>query len=346
MDCQIVDPLAERSWNNWLADFEDATVFHTSEWARILVDSYGYTPLYTVARDSGRIVGLLPMMEVRSIWTGRRGGCLPFSDECAPLLASGMDMDVLISPMKELGRERDWDFIELRGGGDSVGRAIETARFLSHEVVVEQNEEEQFRKLADSHRRNVRKSLRSGIEAHRLQTRDGMDAYYALHCMTRQRHGLPPQPIRFFRAISESLIARKQGFVMLARFEDQWISGAVYLQYGTKAVYKFGASNLEFQHLRPANLVMWEALSYLREQGTRVLSLGRTDTQDVGLARFKRGWGASASSRLYHRIGLGKDVAKTDPAETQSISMATRLMQKTPIPILRMLGEAAYRHMG
>jgi len=35
-----------------------------------------------------------------------------------------------------------------------------------------------------------------------------MGEYYRLHCLTRKRHGLPPQPTGFFQKIQEHIIAK------------------------------------------------------------------------------------------------------------------------------------------
>ena len=173
-----------------------------------------------------------------------------------------------------------------------------------------------------------------------------MIAYGHLHCLTRQRHGVPPQPRRFFLKIHEHLIAPGNGFVQLARWEGRWIAGAVYLHFGRNALYKFGASDMAFQHLRANNLLMWEAIRHYRQMGMSQFSFGRTDPDNQGLLQFKRGWGAEEAIRHYYRIGIRKPVRAAMAGHGPGSGWSGKVLQRLPISMLRLMGALAYRHMG
>jgi lipid II:glycine glycyltransferase (peptidoglycan interpeptide bridge formation enzyme) len=347
MQCDFVNPLREVQWNTWVQEQSNATVFHTAQWAQVLVDSYGYHPIYAVFRDAEKIAGLLPIIEVQSVWTGRRGVSLPFSDECAPLLSDAVKLPVLLEPVRAFGLERRWDYLELRGAGNDVPFAKQSDDFVSHNLALETSEEDQFSKLRDSTRRNIQKALRDGVEIRHEQTRNAMDIFYSLHCKTRRRHGVPPQPIRFFHRIHTLLIEAGLGFVSLASFQGEWIAGAVYFRFGSRSVYKFGASDLKYQHLRANNLVMWKAICELQKAGSTELSLGRTERYETGLLQFKRGWGAREISLPYHRIGMRKEPRIRESQAPNSMSKVSRaVIHFLPMPALRLLGSVLYRHVG
>ncbi len=81
----LINPLHDSDWDSRIARFPGASIFHTQAWARVLVDSYGYSPYYLRGTGNDAAAGLLPMMEVNSWLTGRRGISLPFTDECPAL---------------------------------------------------------------------------------------------------------------------------------------------------------------------------------------------------------------------------------------------------------------------
>ena len=66
---------------------------------------------------------------------------------------------------------------------------------------------------------------------------------------------------------------------MLFRFRDE-------------LTYKFNASDPDFLHLRPNNLLLWRAMHLGAEAGCRTLDLGRCEEDNEGLRRFKLLWGA------------------------------------------------------
>ena len=82
------------------------------------------------------------------------------------------------------------------------------------------------------------------------------------------------------------------------------VAGAIFLNLGTRAIYKYGASDLRYQALRGNNLVIWEAIKFFGEHGYRTLDFGRTDLPAEGLRRFKCGWGATERSIEYVSVTI------------------------------------------
>jgi lipid II:glycine glycyltransferase (peptidoglycan interpeptide bridge formation enzyme) len=162
--------------------------------------------------------------------------------------------------------------------------------------------------------------------------------------MTRKSHGLPPQPVSFFKRILEHMICGGNGFIALAYMRETCIAGSVYLHFGDSAVYKFGASNKNFQRLRHNNLVMWEGIRECMRRGCRSFSFGRTEEGNEGLLQFKRGWGTKEERVSYHRYDLNRNEFE---AETMKLKgFHNRIFEMTPIPVLRLLGAALYKHLG
>ena len=116
-----VDPLENGEWDSLLPPFPDATAFHTSAWARVLARTYGHKPLYLRFDRAGQPVALVPLMEVRSALTGRRGVCLPFTDCCAPLIDDSRFEDAIAAKLIEIAADRNWKYAELRGNARNGG---------------------------------------------------------------------------------------------------------------------------------------------------------------------------------------------------------------------------------
>src|SRR2546428_2783250 len=102
LQVKFVDPVCDSDWDRLVRSHPDFSFFHTSAWAKVLCDSYRHKPLYLYFSQQGESVALLPLMEVRSPFTGRRGVCLPFSDFCEPLLFNGHGSEPVIDKLSEL----------------------------------------------------------------------------------------------------------------------------------------------------------------------------------------------------------------------------------------------------
>ena len=95
------------------------------------------------------------------------------------------------------------------------------------------------------------------------------------------------------------------------------MAAAVFLHQGRQALYKFGASDYGFQHLRPNNLVMWEGIRQCAARGCGRLHFGRTSLANEGLRRFKLGFGAREEEIKYCKYDFraGRFVTDVDRAE-------------------------------
>src|SRR3954463_2945135 len=82
---QFLDPAHDRDWDELASSHSGYSVFHSSAWARVLMNTYGHKSFYIHLSDRRRTAALLPLMEVASPLTGRRGVSLPFSDFCGAL---------------------------------------------------------------------------------------------------------------------------------------------------------------------------------------------------------------------------------------------------------------------
>src|SRR3954471_16887342 len=92
---EVNDPCVESGWDSLVRSHPGFSFFHGSAWAKVLKDTYGFTPYYFAAVRKDQLLGLLPTMEVRSWLSGIRGVSLPFTDECAPLTSNAVSMSRL-----------------------------------------------------------------------------------------------------------------------------------------------------------------------------------------------------------------------------------------------------------
>jgi len=341
---EVVDPTRLPGWDERLSSHPDATVFHTFAWARVLSETYAYLPAYFTFIEMDRLVGLLPFMEIRSWVTGTRGVSLPFTDASAPILPNGVGFEESMAQVIAFAKTRRWRTVEVRGRIPGMENLPAFAEYLSHDLDLTDGEESLFSRYRPNVHRNIRKAEREGISVSEDQTLEGLREFYRLNCLTRREHGLPPQPIRFFAHLREHVLEKGLGFLMMARHKQKAIAGALFLLFGGKAIYKYGASDRRHQQLRANNLVFRDAIRLLCRKGVRTLSFGRTDLGQEGLRQFKLSWGAKETRLQYFRFDVRSKTWLT--GQKPRVSPWEGMISKMPIPVLRLLGDIAYRHVG
>ena len=139
---RILDPVHDPSWDHVVALHRDADCFHTSAWAKVLHQTYNHQPFYLQFSRGRRLAALIPLMEVRSPFTGRRGVCLPFSDACEPLIfdleATGSVRDQLVG----FAQEHRWRHVEIRGGASLQLATRSAEKFYGHTLDLRSGAEE------------------------------------------------------------------------------------------------------------------------------------------------------------------------------------------------------------
>lgn len=339
---QCINPLDHPAWDDLLATHPGSTFFHSAAWAKVLQRTYGFSPCYFSVLQGDRLLALLPVMEVNSPLTGRRGVALPFTDACEPLDQDSLLKEAVIPEAMRTGRERGWKYLECRGGRNLFDEAPAFQSFFNHELKLFRDERFLFARFESATRRAIRKVEKIGATIQISGSLESVNDYYSLHCKTRKKHGLPPQSFGFFRNIHEHILSSKKGVVVLARRAHDLIAGAIFFHFGDQAIYKFGASDESFQELRGNNLVMWGAIRWYAGKGLKTLNFGRTSVTNEGLRRFKNGWGAEERKSEYVRYDIpgnrylvGKDGAS---------GWHNHVFRLLPIFASRMLGAALYRH--
>jgi Acetyltransferase (GNAT) domain len=338
-----VNPLDHPGWDDLVANHPESSFFHGTAWARVLQDTYGHVPAYFCQSSNGRLDGLIPVMEVCSPWTGRRGVALPFTDLCPPLKSADPPLGELFNQALEYGRSRRWKYLECRGGVSQWPGASPSLTFHGHILDLTVGEAALFAATEPAVRRGIRKSERAGLRVRFGNSLDSVRDFFELHCQTRRRHGLPPQPYRFFENIGRHVILPGLGWVISVEQHGRPLAAAIFFHFRQQAFYKFGASDFEFQGLRPNNLLMWEAIKWYAAHGFEALHLGRTALSHEGLRRFKLGFGAREEQIEYCRYDFSSSrfVTVVDRVD----GWFNPVFRALPQSLLRFAGSRLYPHL-
>jgi hypothetical protein len=338
---EVIDPLTGPAWDSLVATRLNHTIFHRSAWARVLAETYGHQPHYLQIHLDESETALVPLMEVDSRLTGRRGVSLPFSDFAGPLSTPSAQAGIN-DALLEAASARNWKHIEIRGNflphpGTPVFRSYD-----AHQLDLKPGLSAIADRLPPATRRAIQKAERSNLTVTTAHSEEALANFYHLHGLTRRRHGLPPQPWRFFQSIRHHLITPQLGEIVIAHLSGKPVAGAIFLHSGTMAVYKFGASETSCWPLRPNHLVMWHAIQSLIERKFQSLHFGRTSSDDAGLARFKRSWGCSHDPLPYYRPGMksGGFVSRL-----LHINRRPLFFSRMPLPLNRLAGRLIYPHL-
>jgi Acetyltransferase (GNAT) domain len=342
-DLATVDPISYPGWDNIVRAHQGHSFFHTSFWARTLLDTYNFVPLYFSLVQNGKLAVLIPVMEIRNALIRKKGVSLPFTDMSDPIIDAEIPWRDVYDELTMYGKSAGWKSLEIRGDDHVNDESIPSTDYFNHTLPLESDENAVLRGFSDGTKGNIKKAEREGVEVAITTDRSSLEEFYKLHSATRKRHGLPPQPASFFSAVYTNVLATNNGFVTLARLKGKPIAGAVFFHFGSKAIYKYSASDMAFQNMRANNLVLWESIRWFCRNKITTLCMGRTEPENDGLRHYKSGWGAHEKVLKYYKYDFSR---KAFVKENSRVPVFYEtIFRNMPSPLLNALGSVLYKYV-
>ena len=343
LNFEIIDPLKFKGWDELISSRPESTIFHSSSWARVLYETFKYQARYLTVLENEKLLALVPIMEINSPITGRRGVSLPFTDICEPIIDSSVSFQDILSSILKLGRESLWETFVLKGGTQYLKDEKSSRRFYTHSLELKRDEGEILRGFRSNTRRNIKKALREGVRVEISDTFESLREFYRLYAITRKRLGTPIQPFAFFKNLHKNIISKGKGIIILASHKNKVIAAGVYTHFKGQAVFQYGASDKRFQALRPNNLVMWEAIKWYARNGFDSFSFGVTDLENIGLRRYKSSMATSEQVLGYYVYNFQKNGFIA--GRSLRSSRKKKIFQNSPIIVSKLLGWLLYKHI-
>jgi hypothetical protein len=339
---RCIDPLRESQWPEFLEQHRRASIFHTRGWLQALEQTYGYEPVaYTTSSPGSKLTDGWVFCRVNSWVTGRRLVSLPFSDHCEPLSDCRESLERLAAMVRQEQEQNKWNYIEFRPA-QNPGQltAFEPCQeFWLHKLNLQPDSGELFKRFhKDSIQRKIQRAEREGLVYAEGQT-ELLDEFYHLLLLTRQRHGLAPQPRAWFCNLIRCLGPQLK--IRVASASGIPVAAILTLRFQNTLTYKYGCSDARFHNLGGMQFLLWRAIQEAKQAGLDEFDLGRSDLDNPGLITFKDRLGAARFKLTYFRTPASQSYRSRS-----YLSGARRVTAYMPKSVLSMAGRLVYKHLG
>jgi len=330
----------------------DSCIYHTLEWKSIIERTYDYKPYYVVAKDDAKIIGALPLFEVRSFVFGRRLVSIPFSHRVPVLYQNDVPiLEKLLEFACDLTRVKGCKYLEIKhGAGLALNMGVKVNEHFFNSVLDLSGTLDDLWHGFDSGsvRWGINRAKRSHLEIEKGSTLEDYRKYHRLELETRKVQGVPPYPFRFFRNLRDHLGSSHKLRLYLAYLDDVCVAGIIVLCHNGRAIYGYSSSlkKREYLQIQPNNLLLWTALQELHSDGYREFDFGITHPSNEGLLRFKSHWGTRDYKIPYHYFLNKIEEIPVIDRTSRKIRLASPILKALPTPILEWIGPHLLRHVG
>ena len=329
-----VDDSAAADWDAFVASEPTASVYHEYALRRLVHSVFGHQTLYFVAREGAKIVGVLPLVRLKSRLFGDFLVSVPYFNYGGVLARSPQVCDELLRHAVQAAQLMGVSHIELRHrAADQQTWPVRTDK-VSMLLELPPTAEALQKALSSKLRSQIKRPQREGVTCD-FGGEELLESFYAVFAENMRDLGTPVYSRRFFAAILQLLGDRAR--IAIVRLQGAPVAAALLItNRGTTEIP--WASSLRRVNAIGANMFLyWSALQFAIQQGSAVFDFGRS-TLDSGTYRFKKQWGAQPLQLHWHYwLKGGGELPRLNPSNPK-YRLAVAAWQKLPLPVANWLG--------
>ncbi len=340
----MVRPYEEADRAAWTAFVEgcpEATFFHRIEWRDLIEDVFHHRPHYLVAQRAGRIVGVLPLAQTRSLLFGHALVSLPFAVYGGAAVSEEPARVALHSAAVELSRHLGVGHLELRNRSQREPSWPSQDLYVTFRKTLTRDAEANMAAIPRKQRAMVRKGIAHGLTS---ELDDGAGRFFDLYADNMHRHGTPPFARRYFEALHSTFGSACEVMTVLGP-QAQPVSSVLSFYFRDEVLPYYAGDTEHARELAANDFKYWELMRRAGERGCRVFDYGRSK-RDTGSFDFKKNWGFEPTPLHYEYQLLKRDsVPQNNPANPKYRAVIG-LWQRLPRPVVNAVGPLIVRGLG
>lgn len=328
------------AWDAFVDTQQDATFFHLWGWREVISRAFSHDTHYLIAEQAERIIGVMPLVRVKSFLFGDNLVSLPFGvyggslsadektrvalDQFACVLAENLKVDAL--ELRHLqARHTDWPNKDL---------------YFTFRKNISSDAEENLKAIPRKQRAMVRKGIKAGLTG--VEDSD-IDHFYAVYAESVRNLGTPVFPRQYFHLLKA--VFGDAVSVLRIQHDDQDVAAVMSFWFRDQVLPYYGGSRLAARALAGNDFMYWDLLCRAADRGVRVFDFGRSKA-GTGAYSFKKNWGFEPEQLAYeyHLVRADKmpEVNPNNPKYRLLIDGWKRL----PLPIANFLGPRLSPYLG
>lgn len=324
----------DAAWNAFVQTSPGASFYHRAEWRDINHDCFGHDTAYLAAVDADRIVGVLPLVRLKSLLFGSIACSMPFVNYGGPCGDSDVIERALLDAAVAVAESWRVDYVELRSRrylGDEYPCSTQK---VSMTLALDPTPDVLWDRFKTGQRQEIRRGYKNGFTA--KFGPELVDDFYALLSDGWRELGTPIYRLSYLKKI-------------LAAFPQATRVCVVYAPDGTPAAGAFDglhndtvegmwlATGSRHRRALVGYVLYWELIKHACEHGFRHFHLGRS-SKDSGGEQFKKKWNAEMQQLYWHYVlRTCTEIPALSPTNPK-YQFAINAWQRLPLPLTQFLG--------
>ena len=345
--CRPLDAATAPAWDAFVEAVPTGTFFHRAAWAQVFARAFGHTPHYVLAQQDGAVVGVLPLVHVKTWLFGNSLMSSPFCVYGGPLAATAEAAAALeayaTALMQRVGAKiAEFRFLHAlpQGWLTEAEWPTRSDLYVTFRKSITAEDEANMKAIPRKQRAMVRKGIERGLTSLASDQVDGLHAVYA---ESVRNLGTPVFDRRYFRILAQAFRGRMDVVTVL----DAGVPVSAVLNfYDREEVLPYYGGGIAAARAVHANDFMyWEVMRRAAARGSRLFDFGRSKA-GTGAFAFKKNWGFTPEPLQYrYRLAPGAAIPEHNPLNPK-YRLLIAAWKRLPIPLANLIGPHIVRGIG
>ncbi|PIE39514.1 MAG: peptidoglycan bridge formation protein FemAB [Gammaproteobacteria bacterium] len=330
------------SWDDYVKAAENGTFFHLSGWQTVLKKAFGHKPFFLLAKREGRIVGVLPLAQVRSFLFGNHLVALPFcvyggvvadDEEAANALreaacAKAIELNVEALEMRniEATQNSDWPRKDL---------------YVTFRKAIDPDHDVNLKAIPNRQRAMIRKGIANGLVS---EPSDDSARLYRVYSESVRNLGTPVFSARYFKVLQE--VFGDACRILMITHEGRDVAGVMSFYYKNEVLPYYGGSVAAARSIKGTNDFMyWELMRRSCDEGLSLFDFGRSK-KGTGAYKFKKNWGFPPQDLNYEYFLVKAEKMPELNPNNPRYEKLIAIWRKLPLSVANRIGPPVAAYLG
>jgi len=324
----------ESLWDQYVHASPAASPYHLTGWKRVIEETFGHLTYYLYALQGNHIVGILPLVYLKSFLFGRFFVSLPYFNYGGIVAENEESRRRLLDGAIKIAQQEGATHIELRHTESyELGLPVKTPKVLML-LNLPETSEGLWKSFKSKLRSQIRRPEKEGFVV-KFGQLDEVENFYQLFAYKMRDLGTPVYTKRFFESILTEFPETAR--ICMVYDGNTPIAGGFIIGFKQLLQTPWAASLRAYDRFGINMMLYWNILKFGCEQGYKQFDFGRS-TPDKGTYKFKKQWGSIPVQCYWHYwLAKGDELPDLNP-DNPKYHLAINVWQKLPLPVTKFLG--------
>ena len=335
------DDTHREAWDRFVDARGDGSFYHRYDWRAVNAACFGHESSYLAAFDGDAVVGVLPIVRLKSRLFGRIACSLPFVNYGGVLSDTELGETALLEEARAVADSWRVEYLEFRSRHQLQGSLPQSEHKVSVSIDLDADPEKLWNGFKTGHRQEIRRAAKHGFEV-KIGGAELLNDFYAILSESWRDLGTPIYSKGYLEAIVRTFPERfriavvyHEGQPAAAAFDGLSATTVEGMWMGAKAEHRNRGVNY---------VLYWELVRDACVRGFRRFHLGRS-TADSGGETFKKKWNAKVDQLYWtYLLRTRQEIPQLNVANPK-YQLAIRVWQQLPVPVTQMVGPLIARNI-